>query len=192
MRPRAAGSSDGQTPAKQGMAAQLRSVSDQGTQALHRSRQYRTRTEAEYTGLGGSSLGGLATLALGLWFPNVFTPARRACRPRFGGTTARSTRWWRRSTRNAAAVKNLARYRHARSGLGTRAGVCATVLWRKDGGSMTISITSKRKVRITAKAPGRQRLDAVLRFLFPPPLPIIPGPRRRSKLIAVRQASPTV
>ena len=36
-------------------------------------RKYRTRPDAESTGLGGSSLGGLATLALGLWFPNVFT-----------------------------------------------------------------------------------------------------------------------
>lgn len=36
-------------------------------------RKYRTRAQAEFTGLGGSSLGGLATLALGLWFPNVFT-----------------------------------------------------------------------------------------------------------------------
>lgn len=34
---------------------------------------YRTRTEAEFTGLGGSSLGGLATLVLGIWFPQVFT-----------------------------------------------------------------------------------------------------------------------
>jgi predicted alpha/beta superfamily hydrolase len=35
-------------------------------------RYYRTRPEAEFTGLGGSSLGGLATLALGLWFPGFF------------------------------------------------------------------------------------------------------------------------
>lgn len=35
-------------------------------------REYRTKTEAEFTGLGGSSLGGLATLVLGLWFPQVF------------------------------------------------------------------------------------------------------------------------
>lgn len=34
--------------------------------------RYRTLTEPEHTGLGGSSLGGLATIALGLWFPNVF------------------------------------------------------------------------------------------------------------------------
>ena len=36
-------------------------------------RKYRTRREAEFTGLGGSSLGGLATLVLGLWFPKYFT-----------------------------------------------------------------------------------------------------------------------
>lgn len=36
-------------------------------------REYRTRPEAEFTGLAGSSLGGLATLVLGLWFPNVFS-----------------------------------------------------------------------------------------------------------------------
>jgi predicted alpha/beta superfamily hydrolase len=36
-------------------------------------REYRTRPEAEFTGLGGASFGGLATLTLGLWFPQVFT-----------------------------------------------------------------------------------------------------------------------
>jgi predicted alpha/beta superfamily hydrolase len=36
-------------------------------------KRYRTKGEAEFTGLGGSSLGGLLTLSLGLWFPNVFT-----------------------------------------------------------------------------------------------------------------------
>ncbi len=35
--------------------------------------RYRTRQEPEFTGLGGSSLGGLVTLSLGLWFPKVFT-----------------------------------------------------------------------------------------------------------------------
>lgn len=34
--------------------------------------QYRTQAEPEATGLGGSSLGGLATLVLGLWFPDAF------------------------------------------------------------------------------------------------------------------------
>src|SRR5438552_667673 len=36
-------------------------------------RRYRTKLEAEFIGLGGSSRVALATLALGLWFPNVFT-----------------------------------------------------------------------------------------------------------------------
>lgn len=35
--------------------------------------RYRTKSQAEFTGLGGSSLGALLTLSLGLWFPNVFT-----------------------------------------------------------------------------------------------------------------------
>jgi predicted alpha/beta superfamily hydrolase len=34
---------------------------------------YRTRPEGEFTGLAGSSLGALATMALGLWFPKVFS-----------------------------------------------------------------------------------------------------------------------
>jgi predicted alpha/beta superfamily hydrolase len=36
-------------------------------------RKYRTKGGAEFTALGGSSLGGLATLTLGLWFPNYFS-----------------------------------------------------------------------------------------------------------------------
>jgi predicted alpha/beta superfamily hydrolase len=36
-------------------------------------RKYRTRRDAEFTGIGGSSLGGLLALSVSLWFPNVFT-----------------------------------------------------------------------------------------------------------------------
>ncbi len=36
-------------------------------------RKYRTRREPEFTGLGGSSLGGLVTLAIGILFPNAFS-----------------------------------------------------------------------------------------------------------------------
>jgi predicted alpha/beta superfamily hydrolase len=35
-------------------------------------RHYRTKREARDTGLGGSSLGALLTLSIGLWFPDVF------------------------------------------------------------------------------------------------------------------------
>ena len=36
-------------------------------------RKYRTKPEAEFTGLGGSSLGGLATLAIGIFYSEIFT-----------------------------------------------------------------------------------------------------------------------
>lgn len=36
-------------------------------------RKYRTQRGPESTGLGGSSLGGLATLVLGLWYPKFFS-----------------------------------------------------------------------------------------------------------------------
>jgi len=35
-------------------------------------RKYRTKPEGEFTGLGGSSLGGLATLAMGIFFSETF------------------------------------------------------------------------------------------------------------------------
>jgi len=35
--------------------------------------KYRTKPDAEFTGLGGSSLGGLATLAIGIFYSEVFT-----------------------------------------------------------------------------------------------------------------------
>ena len=36
-------------------------------------KKYRTKREAKFTGLGGSSLGGLVTLAMGILFPQAFT-----------------------------------------------------------------------------------------------------------------------
>src|SRR5436305_2956309 len=36
-------------------------------------KKYRTRPDAEFTGLGGSSLGGLATLAIGIFYSEIFT-----------------------------------------------------------------------------------------------------------------------
>jgi predicted alpha/beta superfamily hydrolase len=36
-------------------------------------RKYRTNPEAEFTGLGGSSLGGLVTLAIGILYPQAFS-----------------------------------------------------------------------------------------------------------------------
>jgi predicted alpha/beta superfamily hydrolase len=36
-------------------------------------KKYRTRPEAEFTAVGGSSLGGLVTLAIGLLYPHAFS-----------------------------------------------------------------------------------------------------------------------
>jgi predicted alpha/beta superfamily hydrolase len=36
-------------------------------------RKYRTNSDAEFTGLGGSSLGGLVTLAIGILYPHAFS-----------------------------------------------------------------------------------------------------------------------
>jgi len=36
-------------------------------------RKYQTKPDAEFTGLGGSSLGGLVTLAIGILYPHVFS-----------------------------------------------------------------------------------------------------------------------
>jgi predicted alpha/beta superfamily hydrolase len=36
-------------------------------------RKYRTKPEREFTGLGGSSLGGLLTLAIGILYPHAFS-----------------------------------------------------------------------------------------------------------------------
>ena len=49
-------------------------------------RKYRTKREPEFTGLGGSSLGGLVTLSLGIWFPACFHAADRHVAVRSGGT----------------------------------------------------------------------------------------------------------
>ena len=74
-------------------------------------RTYRTKPEAELTGLGGSSFGGLATIALGLWFPDAFTRL----------AVMSPSVWWDDCAiyrmvdelRGKAAAQNLARYRHA-------------------------------------------------------------------------------
>ena len=47
---------------------------------------YRVRSGVENTGLGGSSLGGLVTLYLGLSYPNVYGKSA-SCLLRSGGTT---------------------------------------------------------------------------------------------------------
>lgn len=149
---------------------------------------YRTLPGAEFTGLGGSSLGGLATLGLGLWFPHVFTRL----------AVMSPSIWWddRVLYEMVRAIPDEARpplkiwldtgtseegWEHAR---GLR-DLLVEKGWRlfddlqyveDDGGAHT-------------EAAWAHRLDAALRFLYPPPRPAITAttPPRRAKAIILRR-----
>ncbi len=150
--------------------------------------RYRTLTAAEHTGLGGSSLGGLATIALGLWFPNVF---RRLA-------VMSPSIWW-----DNCAIYDMVeeldeeerpplkiwldtgthepgweRARVLRDGLLEKG-------WRLDDDLHYFEAEGAEH----SEGAWGHRLEAVLRFLFPPPPPIVPGTRRRSKPVAVRQTT---
>jgi len=56
-------------------------------------REYLTRPEREFTGLGGSSLGGLVSLYLGVKRPDVFSRLAVISPPSGGPTTRSSARW---------------------------------------------------------------------------------------------------
>jgi predicted alpha/beta superfamily hydrolase len=143
--------------------------------------RYRTLPGPEYTGLGGSSLGGLATMVLGLWFPHVF---RRLA-------VMSPSIWWDdcvlllmiQQLDEAAKLPlkiwldtgtnepGWERARILRDGLLEKG-------WRlyddlhyfEDEGAGH------------SEGAWAHRLDAVLRFLYPPPPPILPAPPRRRLL----------
>ena len=141
--------------------------------------RYRTLPGPEYTGLGGSSLGGLATIVLGLWFPNVF---RRLA-------VMSPSVWWDDCVLyriiesldeeaklplkiwldTGTAEPGWERARVVRDGLIEKG-------WRlyddlhyfEDEGAGH------------AEGAWAHRFDAALRFLYPPPPPIL-TPRRRAR-----------
>ncbi len=151
--------------------------------------RYRTLTAAEYTGLGGSSLGGLATIALGLWFPNVF---RRLA-------VMSPSIWW-----DNCAIYDLVeeldeeerpplkiwldtgthepgweRARVLRDGLLEKG-------WRLDD---DLHYFEAEGAEHSEAAWGR-RLEAVLRFLYPlAPRRVVQSTRRKSKSAAARQTT---
>lgn len=142
---------------------------------------YRTQPKAESTGLGGSSLGGLATLTLGLWFPNVFTRL----------AVMSPSIWWDNGTihqmvdelKEKPPLKiwldtgtNEEGWQHARD-LRDR---LVEKGWRlfddleyfeAEGGDHSESAWGAR-------------IDPVLRFLFPPLPPPLKRPTRHSRLFA--------
>lgn len=147
---------------------------------------YRTLPDAEFTGLGGSSLGGLATLSLGLWFPDVFTRL----------AVMSPSIWWdgRVLYDIVDAIEQEARpplkiwldtgtseegWEHAR-GLRDR---LVEKGWRLHD---DLYYVEDEGAGHTEAAWGH-RLDAALRFLYPPPPLLVAAPRPRAKPLILRR-----
>ena len=131
-------------------------------------RLYRTRPEAGWTGLGGSSLGGLATLALGLWFPQTFHRL----------AVMSPSIWWD----DCAIYRVLDRVRQKpplkiwldtgtqETGWERARDLRDRLLakgWRLDD---DLQYTEAEEANHNERAWGA-RIEAVLRFLYPPPPP---------------------
>ncbi|MFN2509248.1 MAG: alpha/beta hydrolase, partial [Chthoniobacterales bacterium] len=140
--------------------------------------RYRTLRGPAYTGVGGSSLGGLATIVLGLWFPNVFQRL----------AVMSPSIWWD----DCVLYKMVDQLEEE-----TRP---ALKIWLDTGtnepGWERARVLRDRLVEkgwrlhddlhyFEAQGAGHSegawahRLDAVLRFLYPPPPPPLSGLRRR-------------
>ncbi|MFN2474720.1 MAG: alpha/beta hydrolase [Chthoniobacterales bacterium] len=151
---------------------------------------YRTLTGPEQTGLGGSSLGGLATMALGLWFPNVF---RRLA-------VMSASIWWD----DCVLYKMVEQVdEEARPPLkiwldtGThepgweRAGVLRDLLLEKGWRLHDDLHYFEDQGAEHTEAAWAFRIDAALRFLYPAPPPLLGGATRRRlrALTVVRPAN---
>jgi predicted alpha/beta superfamily hydrolase len=149
-------------------------------------KQYRTKREAEFTGLAGSSLGGLATLILGLWFPNYFTRL----------AVMSPSIWWDDCVLykivdaldetakpplkiwldTGTQEKGWERARELRERLVEKG-------WRLYDDLNYLEADGSDH----SEGAWAARIDAVLRFLFPPPPPVMAAPRR-PRLTAARDA----
>lgn len=147
--------------------------------------RYRTLTGPEHTGLGGSSLGGLATIVLGLWFPNVF---RRLA-------VMSPSIWWDDCVLYQM-IEDLDE--EARPPLkiwldtGTnepgweRAAVLRNGLIEKGWRLHDDLHYFEAEGAGHSEGAWGHRFDAVLRFLYPPMPPIVPS-RRRIRTVVVRR-----
>ncbi|MEY2558078.1 MAG: hypothetical protein QOE34_1503 [Verrucomicrobiota bacterium] len=149
-------------------------------------KKYRTKPEAEFTALGGSSLGGLATLILGLWFPHYFTRL----------AVMSPSVWW-----DDCVIYKIVDALDETAKLPLK-------IWL-DTGTHEEGWERARELRDRLVEKGWRlyddlnyveadgsdhsegawaaRMDPVLRFLFPPPPPVAVTPRR-SRLDAARSA----
>jgi predicted alpha/beta superfamily hydrolase len=133
---------------------------------------YRTRTDAKHTGLGGSSLGGLVSIYLGLRYPNVFGRV----------AVVSPSVWW--------ANKYIVQYVEAQKkrpplriwlDIGTKEGDDAQQTQRIVDGARLLKVTLIKKGWKAGKdlkyfeAPGAEhnerawaaRVEQILEFLFP-------------------------
>lgn len=149
-------------------------------------RKYRTRREAEFTGLGGSSLGGLATLVLGLWFPNYFTRL----------AVMSPSIWWDDcaiykivETIDETAKPPLKIWLDTgtREEGWERAQVLRDLLVEKGWRLHDDLYYLEAEGSDHSEGAWAARMDPVLRFLFPPPPPNLAMPRR-PRLTAAREA----
>jgi predicted alpha/beta superfamily hydrolase len=154
--------------------------------------RYRTLASPEYTGIGGSSLGGLATMVLGLWYPNIF---RRLA-------VMSPSIWWdecvlldmvaqldeelrpplRIWLDTGTHEPGWERNRTLRDGLLEKGWRLYDDLhyFEDEGAAHT-------------EAAWAHRMDAALRFLYPPPPPILAVPtRRRTKPVVLRRRPPAI
>ena len=127
-------------------------------------RKYRTKPEAEFTGLGGSSFGGLATLALGSLVSECLHAARGYVALDLVGRLRDLRNGGR--TREKTAAQDLARYRNAGTGLGTRARFARSTGRSEAGGSSMILSISKSKAQITVRPPGPRGSIRLCAFFF--------------------------
>ncbi len=149
---------------------------------------YRTRPEAESTGLGGSSLGGLATMALGLWFPHVFT---RLC-------VMSPSIWWDEQV-IYDMVEDLDEEARLPLKIWLDTGT-AEEGWEHARGLRDRLVEKGWRLHddlhyLEDEGAGHtesawaHRLEAALRFLYPPPPPLVRLPRRRGHLLGLRRSA---
>lgn len=150
--------------------------------------RYRTLTGPEYTGLGGSSLGGLATIALGLWHPNVF-----------GRLAVMSPSiWWDDEVlyKMVEALDDEARL-PLKIWLDTgtnepgwqRARILRDGLIEKGWRLYDDLYYFEDEGAGHTEAAWAHRFDAALRFLYPPPPPILATNRRRVRPTVIRRSA---
>lgn len=130
--------------------------------------KYRTKAEAEFTGLGGSSLGGLLVMALGLWFPNVFSRL----------AVMSPSVWWDDEVivRGVLALEKKLPLRiwldtgTAEPGWERARNLCAALVER--GWNLHDDLEYHEiEGADHSEASWAARVDPMLRFLYPPPAP---------------------